>query len=211
VALRVVLATRNAGKVGEIQSILSGLDLELIEMNEVPDIPEPLEDGDTFYENALSKAKTVHEATGLPALADDSGLEVEALGGAPGVRSARYGGPGLSDLERSMKLLSAVSGIPEEKRDARFRCVMVFYPSPAGRDGALVTEGFLYGKIAFEPAGENGFGYDPIFLVPERGVTVAQMPGGEKNRISHRYRALVEMKWLLVRTLNLTCGEPESC
>ncbi|UCF07147.1 MAG: RdgB/HAM1 family non-canonical purine NTP pyrophosphatase [bacterium] len=209
--MRIVLATRNAGKIGEIRSILSGLDLELVEMNAFPDVPEPPEDGDTFYENALVKAKTVHEATGMAALADDSGLEVEALDGAPGVHSARYGGPGLSDLKRSMKLISAVSSIPEEKRDARFRCVMVYYPSPEGRDGALVTEGFLYGKIAFEPAGENGFGYDPIFLVPERGITVAQMPSGEKNRISHRYRALVEMKWMLIRRLNLKYREPESC
>ena len=201
--LKIVLATRNAGKITEIREILSDLDVELLGTENFPPFTEPPEDGETFLDNALSKAKAVHKALGLPALADDSGIEVDALGGEPGVRSARYGGVGLTDMERSMKLLEALEGVPEEKRGARFKCVTVFYPSPGRSDGALVTEGFLYGRIAFEPEGENGFGYDPVFFVPEKGVTVARMESAQKNSISHRYRALAEMKWLLVRELGL--------
>lgn len=197
--LDIVLATRNTGKIREIKKILSDLDINLYEAGDFPPFPEPAENGETFLENALLKAKAVHSATGLPALADDSGLEVEALEGAPGVRSARLGGEGLTDLDRLMKVLEALDGVPEEKRGARFRCVMALHPAREGTGGSLVAEGFVYGRINFEPIGENGFGYDPIFFVPERGLTTAQMTPEEKNGISHRYRALVEMKWLLVR------------
>lgn len=202
-AMRIVLATRNTGKATEIREILSGLDIELCDLSGFPPFPEPAETGGTFYENALEKAKAVHEATGLPALADDSGIEVDALDGAPGVRSARYGGPGLSDIDRSLKLLEALKEIPAGRRGARFRCVMVLYPAPGSGDGAVVTEGIFHGKIADRPAGKNGFGYDPVFFVPEAGKTVAEMTVAEKNRISHRYRALVEMKTLLVHEYNL--------
>lgn len=205
--MKLVLATRNPGKIREIRSILSGLDLDLTDAASLGDVPEADENGDTFYDNALAKATAVCNATGLAALADDSGLEVEALGGAPGVRSARYGGPGLSDLERSVKLLDALRGVPEERRAARFRCVMVYYPAPDDDTDPLVTEGLLHGRIALEPAGDNGFGYDPVFFVREAGITVAQMRPERKNRISHRYRALVEMKWLLARRLGLDPGE----
>ena len=197
-SLRIVIATGNAGKEREIRDILSGIDVELLGRKDFPPFPDPSEDGDTFLENAMSKAKAVHAATGLPALADDSGLEVEALGGDPGIKSARYGGEGLSDGQRCRKLLQALDGVPREKRGARFKCMMVLYPAPGSENGALVTEGELYGRIETEPSGENGFGYDPVFYVPEEGMTVARMEAGEKNRISHRYRALVEMKWLLI-------------
>ena len=195
----IMLATRNAGKIREIREILSDLGAALLDWRDAAPFPEPEESGGTFLENALLKAKAVFEATGYPALADDSGLEVDALGGAPGIRSARYGGPGLTDADRSRKLLDELAAVGDERRGARFHCVAALYPAPLARDRGLWTEGFLYGRIAREPRGENGFGYDPVFFVPERGKTVAEMAEVEKNAISHRYRALVEMKCLLAR------------
>ncbi len=197
--LRIVLATRNPGKIREIRDILDGLDVELLDSSGFPPFAEPAEDGDTFLDNALAKAKAVHRATGLPALADDSGLEVDALGGAPGVRSARYGGPGLTDEDRYTKLLGELAGVRDEDRGARFHCAAVLYPAPGAARNGLAAEGFLYGRIAQRPRGGNGFGYDPVFLVPERGMTLAEMDPGEKNATSHRYRALVELKHMLVR------------
>jgi XTP/dITP diphosphohydrolase len=197
--MRIVAATRNAGKIEEISAILSGSGIELAVPGDFPPWPEPEESGATFLENAMIKARAAHEATGLAALADDSGLEVDALGGAPGVRSARYGGEGLSDEERYMVLLDQLRGTPDEERTARFRCVMVLYPSPVGSGEALVTEGVFEGRIAREPRGENGFGYDPVFFVPGVGMTVASMDRDVKNSMSHRYRALVEMRAMLER------------
>ena len=226
--LRIFLATRNQGKLREIRSIFSGVDVELVAPDEVTSYPEPAEDGETFLENALAKARAAFDATGMSALADDSGIEVEALDGRPGVHSARYGGEGLSDGDRSLRLLGELAGVPEERRAARFHCTMVLYPrpgevgdrppagghQPTGHEPLavkrppageyLATEGYLHGRIAARPAGSNGFGYDPVFLLPNRGLTVAQLVPEEKNEISHRYRALVEMKWLLVRE----CGVP---
>ncbi|HER43082.1 MAG TPA: RdgB/HAM1 family non-canonical purine NTP pyrophosphatase [Candidatus Eisenbacteria bacterium] len=199
--MKIVLATRNEGKIREMKSILSGLGVELLDYRDVPPMEPPEETGETFLENALSKAKAVHAATGLPALADDSGIEVDELGGGPGVRSARYGGEGLSDRERSLLLLEELRSVPEERRGARFRCVMVLYPAPGSAGEALVTEGVFHGRIAERPSGSNGFGYDPVFFVPERGVTAAEMSEEEKNGASHRYRAGVEMKYLLRKRL----------
>ena len=199
--MRIVLATRNEGKIREMKSILSGLDIELIDYRDLPSMEQPAEEGETFLENALSKAKAVHAATGLCTLADDSGIEVDELGGGPGVRSARYGGEGLSDMERSKQLLEELREVPEERRGARFRCVMVLYPAPGTADEALVTEGIFHGRIAREPSGDNGFGYDPVFFVPERGMTAAEMSDEEKNSASHRYRAGVEMKYMLMNSL----------
>jgi len=198
-SLRIVLATRNPGKIREIREILVGLDVELLDVSGFAPFAEPAEDGDTFLENALAKAKAVHRVTGLPALADDSGLEVDALGGAPGVRSARYGGPGLTDEDRYTKLLGELAGVRDEDRGARFHCAAVLYPAPGAARKGLAAEGFLYGRIAQRPRGGNGFGYDPVFLVPERGLTLAEMDPGEKNATSHRYRALVELKHMLAR------------
>ena len=195
---RLVVASNNSGKVKEMREILHSLDIEIVGLSDLGRFESPEETGETFLENALIKARAAHEATGLFALADDSGLEVDALGGAPGVYSARYGGSGLSDEERYLKLLGELKGVPANKRGARFHCTMVLYPCPGTSGGFLATEGYLYGRIADSPAGENGFGYDPIFYIPEMGKTVAEISGDEKNRISHRYRALVEMKWLLV-------------
>ena len=196
--LKIALATRNRGKIAEIVEILSPLDIELVWPEDEPSFVAPEETGETFLDNALIKARSVFEATGLPALADDSGLEVDALGGAPGIMSARYGGEGLTDEQRYLKLLDALEGVPEEKRTARFKCVMVLYPAPNSSSKYLATEGYLHGRIAEGPTGSNGFGYDPVFYLPEKGLTVAQLSSEEKNRLSHRYRALVELKWMLV-------------
>ena len=199
--MKIVLATRNEGKIREMKSIFSDLDVEMLDYRDFPPMEQPPETGDTFLDNALAKAKAVHEATGLPSLADDSGIEVDALEGGPGVRSARYGGEGLSDMDRSRLLLEELAAVPEERRGARFRCVMVLYPAPGTDDEALVAEGIFHGIIAPSPSGSNGFGYDPVFFVPERGVTVAEMSEDEKNRTSHRYRAGVEMKYMLMKRL----------
>jgi XTP/dITP diphosphohydrolase len=205
---KIVLATRNPGKISEIEEMIKGIGLEILTLDDFQAIPEPPEEGNSFEENALSKAKAVHQATGIPALADDSGIEVEALNWGPGVRSARYGGTGLSDADRSQKLLENMASIPDDKRAARFRCVMVLFPSP-GEEEALITEGVFYGQIAREPAGDNGFGYDPIFYVPENKKMVAEMSEKEKNKISHRYRALVEMKRLIVKAYDLEPHDEE--
>lgn len=190
--MRLVLATRNEGKVREIREVLSGLDVELLTLS---DLPEVHEDGATFSENAKKKALKVAELTGLPALADDSGLEVDALGGSPGVRSARFAG---DDDANNRKLLELLKGVPPERRTARFRCVLAL-AFPDGR--AYTVEGTCEGRIAEEPAGEGGFGYDPIFLVPERGLTFAQMTREEKNSISHRGRALRKLREVLCHLL----------
>ncbi|MDZ7860570.1 MAG: non-canonical purine NTP pyrophosphatase [Candidatus Krumholzibacteriota bacterium] len=238
VDLKLVLATGNRGKISEIKGILSDLDIEILSAEDFESFPDPEETGETFLENALIKAGAAYRKTQVMALADDSGIEVDYLGGGPGVRSARYGGEGLDDSERYIKLLDELKGVPESKRGARFRCVMALYPLPktvsgcedneiseyllshikeieedgpedplrGGRDrspGAFVTEGFLYGRISDKPAGENGFGYDPVFYIPQEGRTAAQMSRKEKNRISHRYRALVEMKSLLASYFGL--------
>jgi XTP/dITP diphosphohydrolase len=197
--MRLVIASHNAGKVAEISGILSGAGIELAGLDGFAPCPEPEENGSTFLENALIKARAAHEATGLPALADDSGIEVDALGGRPGIHSARYGGEGLSDAQRCGRLLEELEGVPAEERSARFRCVMVLYPAPGTEDDALVTEGILEGVIAGEPSGSNGFGYDPVFYIPGEGKTAAEMDRAEKNSISHRYRALVEMRAMLER------------
>lgn len=206
---KIVLATRNPGKISEIEEMIKDVDLEILTLDDFQAIPEPPEEGNSFEENALSKAKAVHRATGLPALADDSGIEVEALNWGPGVRSARYGGTGLSDADRSQKLLENMASIPDDKRTARFRCVMVLFPSPGKEEEALVTEGVFHGQIAREPAGDNGFGYDPIFYVPEKKKMVAEMSEKEKNKISHRYRALLEMKRLIVKAYDLKPQDEE--
>jgi XTP/dITP diphosphohydrolase len=202
VSLRIVLATRNAGKIREIRTILADLDVELLDSSAFPPFPEPPEEGDTFLANALAKAKAVYRATGVCALADDSGIEVDALGGEPGVRSARFGGSNLTDADRCARLLDALRGVGEGQRGARFRCFAVLYPAPGGGRTCIATEGCLYGRIADSPRGENGFGYDPVFFVPECGKTVAEMDAAEKNSMSHRYRALVELKF----TLERDCG-----
>ena len=195
---KLVLATKNRGKVKELVDMLSDIEgLEIMSLLDFPEdkVPEIKETGSTFEENAFIKAYEVAKATGLPALADDSGLEVDALGGKPGVRSARFGGEGLSDAERNEKLLKLLENVDERNRTARFRCCMVLVVPP--EFDKYVTEGVCEGVIAFKPKGKHGFGYDPIFYVPRLGKTMAELPREEKNRISHRAQALEKMKEII--------------
>ena len=193
---RVVLATHNAGKRREWAALLEGLDLEIVLPEEVGIDIQVKETGDTYVENALLKARALVEASGLPALADDSGLEVDALDGAPGVHSARFQ-PG-SDEVRYEALLSALKGVSPAERSARFRCLAALV-LPDGR--SFTTEGVCEGVIAAVPTGERGFGYDPVFYIPEAGKTMAELSAEEKNRISHRARAAQAMRAILGRVV----------
>jgi XTP/dITP diphosphohydrolase len=195
------MATRNAGKVRELAELLRDLDVRLLSLDDFPELPEIPEEGATFAENALAKAQTVARLTGLPALADDSGLEVEALGGRPGVFSARYaqdrtGGRTPSDEDNWRKLLDELREVSPEKRQARFVCEIAL-AWPNGR--LLTTRGEVSGVIAQEPRGTRGFGYDPVFWVPAYEATVAELDLAVKNRISHRGRALKQLKDILIR------------
>ncbi len=184
-----VLATRNAGKTREIRELLKGFPVEIKNLDDLGSVPPIEEHGATFDENAYEKASFTARVLGLPALADDSGLEVEALGGAPGVRSARYAGPNATDAENSAKLLQEMEG--KTNRVATFVCVIsIAVPSGA----ALTYEGRCEGFISEAPAGENGFGYDPLFYYPPLNQTFAQISAEEKNRISHRGKAFAELK-----------------
>lgn len=190
--LRLVLATHNHGKRREWQALLEGLPVTLVLPDELG-LSEPVEEtGRTYLENALLKARTLAAASGLPALADDSGLEVGALDGAPGLHSARYilGG----DEVRYRALLRALEGVPPERRGARFRCVAALV-LPDGRE--FHTEGVCEGVIQTAPSGEGGFGYDPVFFLPEQGCTMAELSFEAKNRISHRARAAQAMRRVL--------------
>ena len=183
--MKLVLASSNAGKLAELRALLSDCGLSVHAQSEFG-VGDALESGASFIENALLKARHASAATGLPALGDDSGLLVDALDGAPGVHSARYAGPGASDADRYRKLLDALAGVPWDQRTARFRCVVAL----ATPEGVIRTAaGKCEGIIAFGPAGEHGFGYDPVFYMPEQAATLAQLPPETKNRISHRGRA----------------------
>lgn len=185
--MRLVLASTNQGKRREIEALLAPLGIEVATAAELGFTQEIEETGQTFAANARLKACAVAQALGLPALADDSGLEVEALGGRPGVYSARYAGPKAGDAANNAKLLAELAGLLPERRGAAFVCVMVCC-LPDGR--ALQTQGRLEGAIALEPEGQGGFGYDPVFWLPERGLTAARLTTQEKNAISHRGQAL---------------------
>ncbi len=183
---KLFLATRNQGKVKEIRHILSGIPYEILSMDNFPDIPEIEETGDTFQENALIKAREVFSHTGLLTLADDSGLEVDALGMRPGVFSARYAGEPTNYAENNKKLLSELKNITDEKRGARFRCVVALVT-----DGEEhIFEGTCEGTIIHELRGTNGFGYDPLFQPDGYDRTFAELPAEVKNTISHRGKAL---------------------
>jgi XTP/dITP diphosphohydrolase len=183
--MRLLVATHNHGKKQEFRQLLASLNAALSFPDDLGIRIDVREDGTTYAENARKKAESYARASGLPALADDSGLEVDALGGAPGIHSARYTSG--SDAERVATLLSHLRGVPWEARTARFRCVVVIV-TPT--DGVHQAEGTCEGVIAFEPTGEGGFGYDPIFYLPECACTMAQLSREEKNRISHRARAV---------------------
>jgi len=184
-----VIATRNPGKTAEIRDLLAGYDVDIRNLNDFGPIPIVEETGLSFEENAYLKASFTARVLGLPALADDSGLEVEALGGAPGVLSARYAGPNASDRDRCNRILQEMQG--KTNRRAAFQCV-ISIAVPTGQ--ALTYEASCEGLIAQEPAGSNGFGYDPIFYYPPLKKTFAQMSREEKNRVSHRGKALWELR-----------------
>jgi len=187
-ARRVVLASGNAGKLKEIAAILSGLDMRVEPQSEFG-VVEIDETGLCFAENAILKARNACEQTGLAAIADDSGIEVDWLNGAPGIHSARYAGPGASDEDNLNKLLLAMEGAPESRRRARFHCVLVYMRHP--RDPTpLICDGVWEGRLLHAPRGVNGFGYDPIFHVPGHDCASAELPAEVKNRISHRAQAL---------------------
>ncbi|MFB3880496.1 MAG: RdgB/HAM1 family non-canonical purine NTP pyrophosphatase [Armatimonadota bacterium] len=183
-----LIATHNRAKAAEIAAILrdAGLDPEIVSLADFPEVVLPEETGSTFVENALAKAKAAAAATGLPAIADDSGIEVDALGGEPGVLSARYGGPDATDRERYQKVLRLLKEVPDAERTARFRCAAA-YATPDGQ--TLLAEGTVEGRIAREPVGSGGFGYDPIFIPDGEARTMAQLSPSEKDAISHRGRA----------------------
>lgn len=188
---RIIFATGNAGKMREIRLILGDLGCEILSMKEAGADPEIVEDGTTFAENAEIKAKAVWACTGDIVLADDSGLVVDYIGGEPGVYSARYLGEDTSYEIKNRNIINRLEGAPEEKRTARFVCNIAAV-MPDGR--ILHTEATMDGMIAHEPAGSGGFGYDPILLIPEYGVTSAELTIEQKNRISHRGKALEAMK-----------------
>lgn len=206
----VLIATTNPGKLVEIRALLQGLPIELLSLADaLPNSPPVEETGATFLENALLKARAGASASGLLTLAEDSGLEVDALGGEPGVYSARYSGEGATSASNNTKLLKALERVDDAaRRSARFRCALVML-DPARSDEPKITEGTCEGSIARAPYGEGGFGYDPIFLVsrdagsgasvsaPARAQTMAELSDEEKNRISHRARAFIAMRPIL--------------
>ena len=191
---RLVIATKNAGKVAEVRDLLDALGFDVVSLRDVNDAPEIVEDADSFSGNAAKKALAVAAAYGCAALSDDSGLEVDALGGAPGVRSARYGGEGLSDAARNDLLLAALREVKDPARTARFRCALAFAAPGAAPH---VFEGVFPGRIAFAPRGRLGFGYDPIFVPDGYDVSLAEIPPEEKRRVSHRAQALAAFaRWV---------------
>jgi XTP/dITP diphosphohydrolase len=198
---KLLVATRNPGKAREYRELLAGLPLEVTYLDLEGIDLEVEEGGTTFAENAEQKARCYANASGLWTWADDSGLEVDVLQGAPGIFSARYAGHGASDADRRRKLLNALAGVPWERRTARFRCVVAIARPEIGCE-VRIAEGVCEGVVAFGPAGDNGFGYDPIFYLPDHGATMAQLPSEEKNRISHRGRAVVAARRLLEEMLH---------
>lgn len=187
----IVLATGNQGKVKELSALLAQHQIEIIPQSDF-NVPDVAETGTTFIENAIIKARHAAKITGLPAIADDSGLEVDALNGAPGIYSARYAGSDADDQQNNQKLLNALKDVPTEKRTARFHCVLVYMrhsddPTP------IVCHGVWEGSIINEPIGEQGFGYDPLFWQADLNMTSAQLPRDLKNKLSHRGKALAEL------------------
>ena len=197
--MKIVFASGNEGKVREIREMLKGMGIELVSLSNYAHVPEIVEDGKSFLENALKKARIISEFTGETVLADDSGLQVEVLGGEPGIYSSRYAGEKATDEENNTKLLTKLKNIPQEKRTAFFRCVLVLYK----RDGSYdYFEGKWNGQIIDERRGNNGFGYDPIFFVPELKKTAAELPSEIKNKVSHRGQAFAQLKKAIGEKLN---------
>ncbi|MFZ5642022.1 MAG: XTP/dITP diphosphatase [Bacillota bacterium] len=192
--MRIVVATGNRGKLKELNTMLAPLGVEVRSLADYPDIPEVIEDGETFADNSIKKARAVSAATGEIALADDSGLEVDYLGGAPGVHSARFAGEEKNDRANNEKLLRLLEGVPTVKRGARFKCVVAL-SLPGGK--VFTAEGSCEGVIGTAPRGEEGFGYDPLFIVPDLGKTFAELDMDTKNKISHRGKAFRQAREII--------------
>lgn len=192
--MKLLVATGNVGKLKEIRALLQGCEIDIVGLNDLDNVPEVVEDGDSFSENACKKAREMAAFSGLLTLADDSGLAVDALGGQPGVHSARYAGVQGDDEANNRKLLTALANVADSERKASFVCVMAL----AWPDGTCKTfDGRISGVVLREQRGSGGFGYDPLFLVPEYGKTTAELPLEIKNRISHRGNALRQVIPLL--------------
>ncbi len=185
------MATRNWDKLEEIEALLGGLGLAFLSLLDFPQFPEVVEDGETLEENAIKKARAAFIHFHMTSLADDSGLEVDELGRAPGVLSSRFAGEEASYQDNNLKLLGLLKGVPLERRGAAFRCVVALAESTGN---VLTFEGTCKGYIGLEPRGDSGFGYDPLFVVPGLGLTFAQLGPEQKNRISHRARALAKVR-----------------
>ena len=194
IRLEVIVATQNRGKVREIKKVLKGLGFRIVSLNDFSGVPQIEEDGKSFLENALKKARFYSKYFGSLTLADDSGLEVDVLKGRPGVYSARYAGERASTRENNRKLLKEMEAVPLSKRGARFKCVLAVV-SPEGKE--VVVEGSCRGRIGFKEVGKKGFGYDPLFVLPSYGKTMAQLSVEKKNRISHRGKALRKLRRII--------------
>ena len=201
--MKILVATRNRGKIREIRKALKGLGLQIHALTDFPAAPEVEEDGKTFEENALKKARFYSTLFGKLTISDDSGLEVDSLMGSPGVYSARYAGKGASDRENNRMLLREMKEIRSSKRGATFNCTIAIV-SPDGREA--VAEGLCRGRIGFKEIGKRGFGYDPLFILPRYGKTMAQLTLEEKNRISHRGKALRKLRKIIYTFLRLRSG-----
>ena len=193
---KLLIATGNAGKTAEIKAIFTGIYDEVASLKDIGLILNTVEDGETFEENALKKAREAFDATGLDTLADDSGLCVDALYGHPGVRSARYAGENATDVENYQKLLAEMAGVENDERTARFVCTVALVRKDKPD---MMTQGKCEGIITQKPSGKGGFGYDPCFFVPEYGRTMAELSADEKNAISHRGKALEKLKVILAK------------
>jgi len=196
--MELVLATKNRDKIKEIEHLLRGLKIKILSIEDYPDLPEVHEAGETLRDNAIKKAVTIAAYTGKWALADDTGLAVAALDGAPGVYSARFAGPGCKYIDNNKKLLKLLSDLPINKRKAQFKCVIAL-SDPRGK--AHAVSGVINGYIGTKMKGERGFGYDPVFVVPEYGKTFAQLGLKTKNQISHRGKALEKMKKVIKKMI----------
>jgi len=190
---KIFIASKNKGKIEEIRSYLTGFGFEIFSLLDAPEIPDVVETGSSFEENALLKAKAVYDVVKIPVLADDSGLEVDALGGSPGIYSARFSGEGANDETNNLKLLLELENVPAEKRTARFICVLVVYDGTNSR----CFDGACEGKIAFSPSGSNGFGYDPLFIPEGYEQSFGELGNAVKSKISHRAKALLSLKKFL--------------
>jgi XTP/dITP diphosphohydrolase len=197
--MQLVLATNNKDKIREIKHLLDDLPVTILTSADFLDFPDPDETGETLEENAILKAREIAAFCDLPALADDSGLEVDALGGAPGVYSSRFAGPGCTYRDNNEKLLRDLAGVPEDKRTARFRCVIAV---AWDKDDVQTAEGKAEGRITEKIVGDKGFGYDPVFFYPPAGKRFSEMSLEEKNGVSHRGLALQEARTLIIERLN---------